>query len=82
MSKTETTKDERALLTGIDAKLTALLALLLRSSTNTLEGSSVSVATSVGFLAGCGLDVDDIAKIVGTTKDGARMALSRSKKKR
>lgn len=82
MSKRKTNKDERDLLASINGKLTALLALVMRSNIGALKQRSISNVDTVKFLAECGLEVEEIANVLGTTKDGARMTLGRSKKKR
>lgn len=56
---------------GTDAKLTAILALMMRSQAETLFANNK--ASQIGFLAECGLSYDEIALILGMKKNNVRV---------
>jgi hypothetical protein len=73
-----------SLLKSINAKLTAILALGLRekpgiSKTRVQRSHLQDLA---GFLLECGLEDEDIALVLNTTKDSVRMMRYRIKRKR
>ena len=80
MSNPQTNRDEREILASIDAKLTALLSIALRRNGDVLDKGSVASAANVGFLTSCGLPNEEIAAVLGTTKDSVRVIRNNKKK--
>ncbi|MCC6405190.1 MAG: hypothetical protein IT405_02270 [Candidatus Yanofskybacteria bacterium] len=80
MSNPETNRDEREILASIDAKLTALLSVALRCNSDVVDRVSVASAKNVGFLTSCGLSIEEVAAVLGTTKDSARKIRDNNKK--
>lgn len=74
MSKKETVKTECEILSNIDAKLSAILSVMLRNNPDIFSEDKVvnNMTTAVGFLASCGLADDESAKILKSTKDSVR----------
>lgn len=82
MSKTQTTKDEYALLLSIDAKLSALLSIMLRANpTAFTDEVSISNAPNAGNLASSGIEDEEVAKILRSTKDSVRKLREKFNKK-
>lgn len=82
MSNQKTSRTGTEILESIDAKLTALLALIVRSGSVSLEGSRIANGEAVNFLAVCGLENEDIANILGSTKESVRVMRTQSKGKK
>ena len=82
MYKQQTTKDETELLKGINGKLSALLSIALRNSPQATEKRGVANTATVKFLADCGLELGEIANVLGTTRDSVGGIVRRNKKRK